>query len=117
MTVTSFEAVGSILVVAMLIVLELVVTASRSARNAYRFDIFPREERVSSNAYFRAARNVGYTLGALLAGIALAPIGKAVVRRLLEDGFCVATFSRDERTLAESLASFLFCIMSARTSP
>ncbi|KRC52768.1 MULTISPECIES: MFS transporter [unclassified Nocardioides] len=66
--------------VAMLVVLELVATASRSARNAYRFDIFPREERVSSNAYFRAARNVGYTLGALLAGIALATNSDDVIR-------------------------------------
>lgn len=66
-------AVGGMLTfVAMLVVLEVVITSSRSARNAYRFDIFPREERVSSNAYFRAARNVGYTLGALLAGLALA---------------------------------------------
>ena len=66
--------------VAMLVVLELVVTSSRSARNAYRFDIFPREERVSSSAYFRAARNVGYTLGALLAGVALATNSDDVVR-------------------------------------
>jgi MFS family permease len=66
--------------VAMLVVLELVVTTSRSARNAYRFDLFPREERVSSSAYFRAARNVGYTLGALLAGVALATDNDGVVR-------------------------------------
>jgi MFS family permease len=66
--------------VAMMIVLQLVGTASRSARNAYRFDVFPREERVSSNAYFRAARNVGYTLGALLAGIALATNSDDVIR-------------------------------------
>ncbi|RNM12556.1 MFS transporter [Nocardioides pocheonensis] len=66
--------------VAMLVVLELVSTASRSARNAYRFDIFPREERVASNAYFRAARNVGYTLGALLAGVALATNSNDAVR-------------------------------------
>ena len=66
--------------VAMLVVLELVVTTSRSARNAYRFDIFPREERVSSNAYFRAARNVGYTLGALLAGVALATNDDGMIR-------------------------------------
>ncbi|QSR24645.1 hypothetical protein CFH99_03305 [Nocardioides aromaticivorans] len=66
--------------VAMLVVLELVVTTSRSARNAYRFDIFPREERVSSNAYFRAARNVGYTLGALLAGVALATNDDTMIR-------------------------------------
>ena len=54
--------------------------ASRSARNAYRFDVFPREQRVASNAYFRAARNVGYTLGALLAGVALATNSDEVVR-------------------------------------
>ncbi|HWJ66288.1 MAG TPA: MFS transporter [Nocardioides sp.] len=66
--------------VAVLIVLELVTATSRSARNAYRFDIFPREERVASNAYFRAARNVGYTLGALLAGIALATNSNDVIR-------------------------------------
>lgn len=74
-------AVGSMVTfVAMLVVLELVVTTSRSARNAYRFDVFPREERVSSNAYFRAARNVGYTLGALLAGVALATNSNDVIR-------------------------------------
>ncbi|WGY02651.1 MFS transporter [Nocardioides sp. QY071] len=74
-------AVGGLLTfVAMMIVLENVTSASRSARNAYRFDVFPREERVSSNAYFRAARNVGYTLGALLAGIALATNDDHVIR-------------------------------------
>jgi MFS family permease len=66
--------------VAMMVALELVVTTSRAARNAYRFDVFPREQRVSSNAYFRAARNVGYTLGALLAGVALATNSDAVIR-------------------------------------
>ena len=66
--------------VAMMIVLELVSTTSRSARNAYRFDVFPRKERVSSNAYFRAARNVGYTFGALLAGVALATNDLDVIR-------------------------------------
>ena len=71
---------GMVSFVIMLIGLELVSTASRSARNAYRFDVFPREERVSSNAYFRAARNVGYTLGALLAGVALATNSDDVIR-------------------------------------
>jgi MFS family permease len=66
--------------IAMMIALELVSTTSRAARNAYRFDVFPREERVSSSAYFRAARNVGYTLGALLAGIALATNDDGVIR-------------------------------------
>jgi MFS family permease len=74
-------AVGGLLTfIAMMIVLENVTSASRSARNAYRFDVFPREERVASNAYFRAARNVGYTLGALLAGIALATNDDHVIR-------------------------------------
>jgi hypothetical protein len=71
---------GLVAFVAMMILLELVSTASRSARNAYRFDVFPREERVASNAYFRAARNVGYTLGALLAGVALATNSDSVIR-------------------------------------
>jgi MFS family permease len=71
---------GMVAFVGVLIALELVSTASRSARNAYRFDVFPREERVSSSAYFRAARNVGYTLGALLAGIALATNSDDVIR-------------------------------------
>jgi MFS family permease len=66
--------------VAMMVVLELVSTTSRAARNAYRFDVFPREERVASSAYFRAARNVGYTLGALLAGVALATNDLDVIR-------------------------------------
>lgn len=60
--------------------LALLQTASRSARNAYRIDVFPREQRVHSMAYFRAARNIGYTLGALLAGIALATNDDDVVR-------------------------------------
>ncbi|WP_183100643.1 MFS transporter [Nocardioides pelophilus] len=71
---------GMVPFVLMMVGLGLVQTASRSSRNAYRFDVFPREERVSSNAYFRAARNVGYTLGALLAGIALATNDDDVIR-------------------------------------
>src|SRR3954451_15533825 len=45
---------GMVSFVAVLVALELVSTTSRAARNAYRFDVFPREERVPSNAYFRA---------------------------------------------------------------
>jgi MFS family permease len=66
--------------VVMMVGLGLVQTSSRASRNAYRFDVFPREERVSSNAYFRAARNVGYTLGALVAGLALATNSDDVIR-------------------------------------
>jgi MFS family permease len=66
--------------VVMMIGLGLVQTANRASRNAYRIDVFPRAQRVRSQAYFRAARNVGYTLGALLAGIALATNDDAVIR-------------------------------------
>ena len=66
--------------VGVMVAVQVVSTASRAARNAYRFDVFPREQRVASNAYFRAARNVGYTLGALLAGIALATNSDEVIR-------------------------------------
>lgn len=66
--------------VGVMVAVQLVSTASRAARNAYRFDVFPREQRVASNAYFRAARNVGYTLGALLAGVALATNSDEVIR-------------------------------------
>ena len=58
--------------VAMAIALELVEAWMRAGRNAYRFEVFPRDARVRSLAYMRAARNVGYTLGALAGGLALA---------------------------------------------
>jgi len=58
--------------VAVTIALELAQTWMRAGRNAYRFDIFPRDARVRSLAYMRASRNVGYTLGALAGGLALA---------------------------------------------
>ncbi len=57
--------------VAMLAVLACVETAARSAREVYRISVFPRETRVRAMAYMRAARNVGYTLGAGAGGIAL----------------------------------------------
>jgi MFS family permease len=57
--------------VVMLAVLASVETAARSAREVYRIAVFPRETRVRAMAYMRAARNVGYTLGAGAGGIAL----------------------------------------------
>ncbi len=58
--------------VAMMVVLQLVETAGWSGRGAYTIDVFPREERVQSQAFMRAALNIGFTLGALISGIALA---------------------------------------------
>jgi MFS family permease len=56
----------------MIVAMSIVEQTMRSGRNAYQLAIFPREQRVASQAYMRASRNVGYTLGALLAGLALA---------------------------------------------
>jgi MFS family permease len=74
------------------VAIELAETWMRAGRNAYRLDVFPPETRVRSQAYMRAARNVGYTFGALAAGIALAvnsthviqtvPLGTAVILAL-----------------------------------
>lgn len=56
---------------AVLTALSVVETAARNARNVYRLAVFPRETRVRALAYQRAARNVGYTLGAGAGGVAL----------------------------------------------
>ena len=60
------------LFLAMMVVLQIVETAGHSGRGAYTLDAFPREERVRSLAYMRAALNVGFTVGALIGGVALA---------------------------------------------
>ena len=65
--------------VLMLSVLAIFETAGRNARNVYRIAVFPREVRVRALAYMRAARNVGYTLGAGASGVALG-IGVDAVR-------------------------------------
>ncbi|TIC81126.1 MFS transporter [Nocardioides sp. GY 10127] len=64
------------------IALELAETWARSGRNAYRFAVFPPDARVRSLAYMRAARNVGYSLGALAGGLALAWPSLALVHAL-----------------------------------
>jgi MFS family permease len=66
--------------VAMMVVMAVAEAGRRSGRGAYSLAVFPREERVRSQAYLRAARNVGYTLGALAAGLALATNSDDVVR-------------------------------------
>ncbi len=58
--------------VVLLAVLSAVGTAAMTGRNVYRIAVFPRDVRVRALAYMRSARNVGYTLGALAGGIALA---------------------------------------------
>ena len=64
----------------MMVVLELVGTAGWSGRGAYTIDVFPREERVRSQAFMRAALNIGFTFGALIGGVALAFNNDDIVR-------------------------------------
>ena len=58
--------------VVLLSLLSVVTLAGSTGRNVYRLAIFPREVRVRALAYLRAARNVGFSLGALAGGVALA---------------------------------------------
>jgi MFS family permease len=66
--------------IAMMVLLGLVDTGGRSGRGAYTIDVFPREERVQSLAFMRAALNIGFTFGALLGGLALAFDSDSVIR-------------------------------------
>ena len=64
----------------MMVVLQVVGAAGWSGRGAYTIDVFPREERVQSQAFMRAALNIGFTLGALIGGLALAFNNNDIVR-------------------------------------
>ncbi len=65
---------------ALVVVLSLVQTGASAGRGAYTLDVFSREERVRSLAFMRSALNIGFTLGALLGGLALATNSDAVIR-------------------------------------
>lgn len=65
-------ATGFAAFVVLLSLVAVTGAAGMSARGVYRIAVFPRETRVRSLAYMRSARNVGYSLGALAGGIALA---------------------------------------------
>ncbi|WP_166028676.1 MFS transporter [Streptomyces chilikensis] len=67
-----FLAGGFATALAVLVPLVLAENWARTGRNAYRVQIFPREKRVHASAYLRAARNLGYTLGATAGAVALA---------------------------------------------
>lgn len=65
-------ATGFVSFVLVLSLIAVAAAAGISARGVYRIAVFPREVRVRAMAYMRSARNVGYTLGALAGGVALA---------------------------------------------
>lgn len=57
---------------AMVVCFEIIENAANAGRNAYILDVMPEEERVATQAYMYSALNVGFTLGAIIGGIALA---------------------------------------------
>nr|WP_241248728.1 MFS transporter [Nocardioides sp. KC13] len=66
--------------VAVEVLLALASSWQRSGRDAYRISVFPAATRVRGFAYMRAARNVGYTLGALASGLALAADSNTLIK-------------------------------------
>ena len=58
--------------VAMAATMEIVGSLGGAAYGAYTIDVLPPDERVMSRAYMYSALNVGFTLGSLLGGVALA---------------------------------------------
>ncbi len=65
---------------AMVVVLRIFGTAGGAARGAYTLNVFTREERVRSLAFMRSALNIGFTLGAMIGGLALATNSDTVIR-------------------------------------
>ena len=64
----------------MVVCFEIVENAAGAGRNAYILDVMPEDERVATQAYMYSALNVGFTLGAIIGGIALAFDNLAVMR-------------------------------------
>lgn len=64
----------------MMVALQAVENFGWAGGGAYTLDAFPREERVTAQAFMRAALNIGFTLGAMLGGVALAFNDDRVVR-------------------------------------
>ena len=58
--------------VAMAVGMEVIGALGGAAYGAYTIDVLPPDERVRSRAYMYSALNVGFTLGSLVGGIALA---------------------------------------------
>jgi MFS family permease len=69
----AWPATGDMLgFVVLLSLLSAASLAGSVGKNVYRIAVFPRNTRVRALAYLRAARNVGFSMGALAGGIALA---------------------------------------------
>lgn len=66
----------------MVVLFEIVNNAGMAGRNAYVLDVMPESERVETQAYMYSSLNVGFTLGAIIGGIALAFDNLTVMRWL-----------------------------------
>ncbi len=55
-------------------------SAGGSSHQAYVLDVLPKKERIETQAYMYSALNVGFTLGAMLGGVALAFDSLTVIR-------------------------------------
>jgi MFS family permease len=58
--------------VTMVVCFEILENAAGAGRNAYVLDVMPEDERVATQAYMYSSLNVGFTLGAVIGGVALA---------------------------------------------
>lgn len=59
---------------------QVLENAADAGRNAYQLDVMPHAERVQTQAYLYSAVNVGFTLGAILGGVALAFNNDTLIR-------------------------------------
>jgi MFS family permease len=66
--------------VAMVVCFEIIENAGGAGRNAYVLDVMPEDERVATQAYMYSSLNVGFTLGAIIGGVALAFDNLTVMR-------------------------------------
>lgn len=65
--------------VVLLCVMAVVDSIGGAGRGAYLIDVLPPEQRVRGQAFTRSALNVGFTLGALVGGLALATNSRNVI--------------------------------------
>ncbi|NNG39551.1 MFS transporter [Flexivirga sp. ID2601S] len=90
---------------AVTVVFELVQNPGGAGRNAYILDVMPEKERVQTQAYMYSSLNVGFTLGALISGVALALDNLTVLRWMpivtlvlgLVNAFFIVRLPRAER--------------------
>lgn len=66
----------------MVVLFEIVGNAGGAGRGAYILDVMPEAERVETQAYMYSSLNVGFTLGAIIGGVALAFDNLTVMRWL-----------------------------------